>query len=165
MTSQTEFRLLTAFRSMQALHDMETSHLKKLASIAAEVKLPADKVIYREGDVGTAIYLIEEGQVAIEMNLPDGNRATVLTVGPGQLFGWSALFPPRRKTASARTVLPAKVIVIDATKLRDLFRTDHNLEHALLQRVTEVVADRLKATRERLATVMRPAGDVQPGQS
>lgn len=157
--------LLTTLRSMSCLHDMETSHLKKLAAIATMSKFSADQIIYREGDVGTAIYFVQEGQVAIEMNSPDGSRVNVLTVVPGQLFGWSSLFPSRRKTASARALTSTKVIMIKAADLRDLFQTDHALEYALFQRVTEVVADRLKVTRQQFATRLNSDSEAEAGRS
>jgi CRP-like cAMP-binding protein len=135
---------------MQPLHGMETEHLKKLASIASEVVFSEGETIYQEGDVGQALYLIEVGQVDIEMNLPEGGRVTVYTVGPGQLFGWSSLFPPRRKTASARAVTSTQAIVIEANRLRKLFEVDHTFESVIMRRVTEVVADRVKTTRLQL---------------
>jgi CRP-like cAMP-binding protein len=130
---------------------MEPDHVKKLAALATELKFAQGQVIYREGDLGQAIYFIEEGQVVIELNSPEGSPATVSTVGPGQLFGWSALFPPRRKRANARATLPTRVIAIDAARLQEVFRTDQQLENEVIQRVTEVIADRLSEARLHLA--------------
>jgi CRP/FNR family cyclic AMP-dependent transcriptional regulator len=150
MTSQTELRILTALRSMEPLHDLDSQHLKKLASIAVERKFPEGEIIYKEGDLGQAIYLVQAGEVVIEMEVPEVGRATVLVVGPGQLFGWSSLFPPRRKGARARVAKPMRAIVIEAGKLRHLFQSDHALEFAITQRITAIVADRVKATRMQL---------------
>ncbi len=88
------------------------------------------------------------------MSLPDGSRVTVLTLGPGHLFGWSSLFPPRRKTASVRTITPTKVISIDAVRLQYLFQLDHSLEHVMMMRMIDVVAERMKATRQLLANAL-----------
>lgn len=150
MTSQTELRILTALRSMEALHDMESDHLKKLASIAYEKEFAEDDIIYKEGDIGHAIYLIQEGEVVIDMEVPEHGRAVVLTVGPGQLFGWSSLFPPRRKAARAVVSKPTRAIILEANHMRRLFQADHQLEFAVTRRVTEVVADRVKMTRLQL---------------
>jgi CRP-like cAMP-binding protein len=83
----------------------------------------------------------------------------VYTVGLGQLFGWSSLFPPRRKTATARSVTPTRSIVIEANRLRDLFETDHTFESVIMRRVTEVVADRVKATRLQLLSLKTHSPD------
>lgn len=147
MTSQTELRILTVLRSMEPLHGLDSQHLKKLASIAVEQEFPEGEIIYKEGDLGEAIYLIQVGEVVIEMEVPEIGRTTVLVVGPGQLFGWSSLFPSRPKAARARVAKPMRAIVIEAGKLRHLFQSDHALEFAITHQITEIVADRVKATR------------------
>ena len=152
MTTQTELRMLTALRSMKALEGMETSHLKKLAALATPLKFAKDQTIYHAGVLGEAIYFIEEGEVVIEMNMPDASSpVTIYTVGPGHLFGWSALFPPRRKQSRARAVVPTHVIAINATGLREAFQHDQSLENDIIHRVNEVIAERLTATRQQLA--------------
>jgi CRP-like cAMP-binding protein len=149
--NQTELKILTALRAMKSLQGMKTPHLKKLTALAAEVNFTQDQIIYREGDLGQAIYFIEEGEVVIEMGLPDlSYPVKMYPVSQGQLFGWSALFPPRRKQARARAVVPTKVIAIDAAKLREVMLADQGLENALIQRVNEVIADRLAITRQQL---------------
>lgn len=152
MTTQTESRMLTALRSMKALEGMETSHLKKLAALAAPLKFTKDQIIYHAGVLGDAIYFIEDGEVVIEINLPESDSpVTMYTVGPGHLFGWSALFPPRRKQSRSRAVVPTHVIAISATGLRKAFQFDQDLENDIIHRVNEVIAERLTATRHQLA--------------
>jgi CRP-like cAMP-binding protein len=153
MTTQSELKILTVLRSMEVLHGLEASHVKKLASIAREMQFPEGEIIYRPGDIGQAIYLIQTGQVIIEMEVVGYGQVTVYTVEPGQLFGWSALFPPRRKSAQARVAKPTWAIVIPADQLLDLFHRDHNLEFAFTKRITETVVERMKATRLQLAKV------------
>jgi SulP family sulfate permease len=135
---------------------METAHLKKLAALASKIKFAKDQIIYREGDPGEAIYFIEEGQVLIEMNMPDVSTPVMMyPVGPGQLFGWTALFPARRKQARARAVVPTQVIAINAAGLQEAFQTDQGLENAIIQRATEVIAERMNAVRLQLARAVQ----------
>jgi CRP-like cAMP-binding protein len=148
------FRILTALRAIEPLQGLETPHLKKLAFIATETEFPADEIIYREGDFGQAIYLIQAGEVVIEMDVPDYGWVTLLSIGPGHLFGWSSLFPLRRKMARARVLNPIRAIVIDANQLRDLFRTDHELERAIMNRIAVVIADRVRTSRMQLAQTL-----------
>jgi CRP-like cAMP-binding protein len=137
---------------MKSLQGMKTSHLRKLAALATEITFDQDQIIYREGDLGEAIYFIEEGEVVIEMGLLGvSSLVKMYSVGPGQLFGWSALFPPRRKQARARAVVLTRAIAIDAANLRETMLADQGLENMLIQQVNEVIADRLAMTRQQLA--------------
>ena len=148
-----ELRILTEIRSMGLFHDLDPAHLHKLVSIATEVDFSPGEIICEEGEVGQAIYLVQEGEVTIEMVLSD-RMVTLFTVGAGHLFGWSSLFVERRKQARARVTEPARTIVIDAAQLRDLFRSDHQLERVIMHRMTQVIAERVYSARLQLAKAL-----------
>jgi CRP-like cAMP-binding protein len=151
LISRDHLRILTELRQFEFMKDMETTHLKKLASIASIIEFPKEKIIHEAGDLGKAIYLINEGQVNIEIDVPDHPTVTVLTVGPRQMFGLSSLFPPQRKKGRARVVRTMQAVVIYATDLRSLFRADHDLERAFFERTTRIINERIKATWLQLA--------------
>jgi CRP/FNR family transcriptional regulator, cyclic AMP receptor protein len=156
MTTQPELRILTALRSMKALQGVKPTHVKKLATLATEVRFAKDQIIYREGDLGDTIYFIKDGQVVIEMSVPDvDNPVMMYPVGPGELFGWSALFPTRRKQARARAVIPTQVIAVKVARLRELFLADQGLENAIIRCMTEAIADRMTITRQKLASMVK----------
>jgi len=147
---------------MHAFCNLDPLHIHKLASIASERQFEEGTIIYREGDVGKAVYLILEGEVAVEMEVVDYGPVTLFTLGPGQLFGWSSLFPTRRKQARARVVQPTQVIAINASQLRTLFRADHEMERAVMDCMTHVVVDRVRGARLELAKTL--AADLKKRQ-
>ena len=149
-----ELRIVTALRSMHAFQNLDALHLHKLASIATDIKFEEDEIIYRAGEVGQAIYLIQTGEIAVEMELVDYGPVRLFTLGPGQLFGWSSLFPTRRKQARAWAIQPARLIAINASQLRALFREDHKFERDIMDCMTEVVVDRVRGARLELAKTM-----------
>jgi CRP-like cAMP-binding protein len=149
-----ELKIVTTLRSMDLFHDLETPHLHKLAAIATEINFPEGETIYREGEEGKAIYLVQKGEVVIEMVLSVDNAITLFTIGPGELFGWSSLFPARRKQARARVQKTTQAIVINARQLRNLFRSDHKLELAIMNRMNQVIAERVYSARLQLAKAL-----------
>jgi CRP/FNR family cyclic AMP-dependent transcriptional regulator len=151
LMSKDELRIVTGLRSTEFLHGLDTTHLKKLAAIASEVEFPEGEIIHRAGDVGEAIYLIQEGQVNIDVDAPDGSRVTVLTIGAGQIFGLSSLFPPQRKKGTARVVKPTRAIVINSPKLLDLFEGNHELQAVIMGRTAKIINERVKSTWLELA--------------
>ena len=151
LISRDMLQILTALRQFDFLHNMDTSRLKKLASITEIKEFAEGTIIHEAGDLGTAIYLVQEGQVNIEIDVPNHAPVTVLKIGPGQVFGLSSLFPPQRKKGRARVVKKVQALVIDADKLRELFQTDHDLERAFMARTAQIINDRVKATWVELA--------------
>jgi len=148
--------LINSLGSMEFTQGLESKHLEKLASIAREVTFAEGETIFHEGDMDDEVYLVQEGQVAVEIHVPGRGRITILTVGPGQLLAWSSLFPPQRKTASGCTLSPTRAIAIDGAQLREACEADHDLGYTVIWRVAGLVAERLKATRLQLLDMFAP---------
>ena len=133
MTIQSVAKIL---KSNPWFDGLSEGHFKSLLSIAKEVRWPASKVIFREGEIATHLYLIIEGHVALEMNVPSRGKKTILTVGKDDVFGWSSVVP---------------VVGIKTTHaLRKLCELDHELGYLVYRRLTNVIAARLSATRLQL---------------
>ena len=150
MSTRAEFDIVTALRSMEFFHDMDPKHLRKLAAIANEVTFVRGDLVYQEGDLDKGMYLVQEGEVMIEMKSPDQGYAPVLTIGNGQLFGWSSLFPGQRKRARARVLKDTRALLLDTERLNYLFETDHLLENVIMRRMIKLVGERVYATRQKL---------------
>ena len=150
--AQRDLRILTLLRSSALMEGVDTKYLKKMVAIATEVEFPADTIIYRRGDAGQAIYLVEEGSVNIEMEASEAGeeRMTMITVKPGQFFGWSALFPSERKQAWTHTVTPLKAIAFDAVKLRDACKADQRFDYVLVRRAIKSTSYRMEAIRRQV---------------
>lgn len=149
--------MFEALRAAAFMHGMETAHLEKMAALAFEATFAQNQVIFREGDAGDVLYLIEEGLVALEVYTPGRGAMTILTIGPGQLLGWSAFFPDKRKTVSSRALVTTKAIALSAPQLRELCQQDHDLGYAVTWRIANLIADRLKATRIQMLDIFEVA--------
>jgi CRP/FNR family transcriptional regulator, cyclic AMP receptor protein len=130
--------------------DLVEPQRARLAQIALVVQWAENVTVFREGDSDVYLYVVSEGRVAIEVNLPGRGDLTILTVGPGEVFGWSSLFYQRPKTATARTVLATRAVALDAARLRELCDDDPKLGYVITRNLLQVVAERLKATRMQL---------------
>jgi CRP/FNR family cyclic AMP-dependent transcriptional regulator len=132
---------------------LEPEEQRRIAELASLCAWDAGATVFREGDRDSALYLVEVGRVAIEISVPGRGRVTILTVGPGEVFGWSSLFFQRPKTASARTVEPTRALALDAARLRALCDADTRVGYLLTQRILQVVSERLQATRMQLLDI------------
>jgi CRP-like cAMP-binding protein len=64
------------------------------------------EMIFRQGDQGVHLYLVESGRIKITTLAADGREAFVAIVGPGQVFGELSLFEGQQRTADARAMEP-----------------------------------------------------------
>ncbi|MDQ8174884.1 MAG: FAD-dependent oxidoreductase [Gemmatimonadota bacterium] len=72
----------------------------------------AGQDIVREGDVGTSLFLIQEGEVEVIKRGEDGTETRVATLGPGQQFGEVAVFQRVRRTATVRATSRVRLVQI-----------------------------------------------------
>lgn len=148
MGDQSIAELLQTIPWFQAL---EPPLFQKLVDICTIQTWDADSTIFREGDQDDSLYLILEGQVALEVYVQGHGRVTILTLGESEIFGWSAVIPVEgTRTASARAMRLTKTIAFDSESLRKVCDEDHDLGYHVYRRLTNVVAGRLSATRLQL---------------
>lgn len=150
MESTTAPSLLREHRFFQDLSDEQHA---ALAAVARLQTFPPGAPLFREGAFCDDLYLVCEGQVALEMYLPTRGQVRLLTVGPGELLGWSPLLTATPMTASAVALQPTEVLALAAAPLRKLCATNHDIGYALMRQVSISLAKRLLATRLQLIDV------------
>jgi CRP-like cAMP-binding protein len=81
-------------------------------------------------------------------------------LGPGDALGWSWAFPPNHWTLTAVALEPVTTLVFPATRLRHLCDDDPVLGSLVFRRISQVLLQRLTATRRRLAVAEHAAAGV-----
>lgn len=137
------------------LSGISGAYINVLASCARKVTMSAGTILAIERGAADAFYLIESGQVAIEIHVPHRGRIQLETVGPGGVVGWSWLIPPHQWHFDARAVEPTCALVLDAACLRDHCKNDSALGYEMLSRLVTIIAGRLTATRLQLLDVYK----------
>ncbi len=120
--------------------------LEELTTLWKPVNIKEGQVLFQKGDPGTSMFIIRKGEIAISVWTED-NQQTVLTVfGEGDFFGELSLFKSSPRSASAKAVRDAL-----------LFEMTHDDFYSFLQKrpgvsliMTEVIADRLRSTNEKM---------------
>ena len=117
---------------------------------------PPGTVIFREGDPANRFYLIERGKVSLASHNRDEPSVDIQTIGPGDVLGWSWLFPPHCWHYDAWAADDTRAVVFEATRLRDDCEADKAFGYELMKRVAQVLVHRLQATRLKLAQRHKP---------
>ena len=132
------------------LSGLEDRHLDLLVGCASDVRFDAGQFILREGEEANQFYLIRHGKVALEVFAPGHGPIIILTLGEGEILGWSWLVPPYRWTIDARAVELTRAIALDGKCLRTKSEEDHDLGYELFKRFAQIFVKRLAATRLQL---------------
>ena len=136
-------------RSLAFLRTMSDDHLRSLADLARLVEFEEGTVVFSECGPATHCYLIESGSVLLEICGPD-RCTTILTVGPGELLGWSAVLGNSRLTATARCQQPTVGFEFLGVDVLGLCDADPDLGYQLMRCLVRTLSGRLTATRLQL---------------
>lgn len=137
------------------LRGLKPEHLRLLADSAMRMHYEAGELIFREGDPANRFYLIEQGRASLEAHRKVGAPVAVQIIGPGDVLGWSWLFPPYYWHFDARALESTTAIFFYGTRLREQCEQDRDFGYEMMKRMTQVVLRRLQASRKQLLSVRR----------
>jgi CRP-like cAMP-binding protein len=107
-------------------------------------QLAAGEVLFRRGDLGTAFYVIQSGQVRISTLDLEGQEIILNTMEAGESFGELALIDQLPRTANAIATEPTTVLQLE----RDHFLHAIYDSPLLMQWVLQLVGDRARHMTE-----------------
>lgn len=142
--------VISLLRRTRFVEGLSPEIIRSLAGTAKVLELPAGTVLFTEGSHQDLIYVVVEGNVAIEMQVPRRGRVRLLTVGPGDLVGWSGLVSDGIMTSTAVVTEDAVLLALSSRQLLDVIRNDHEFGYLLMSRTAAAIASRLLATRLQL---------------
>jgi CRP-like cAMP-binding protein len=134
-------------------------HLEQIAKISRLRDFKPGDIIFRQGDPAQHIYLVSSGKVSLEICAAGSGCKPILTLGPGELLGWSAVLEQTCFTGRARAVEASRLVEINVAQLLTMFSHDPQFGYELMHRTALALAKRLSATRMQLLNVY---GDQMP---
>jgi len=115
-----------------------------------EVDLSRGATLFHEGDPGDQLYFIVSGKIKLGRTASDGRENLVAVMGPGEIFGETALFDPSPRSTSATAVSETRLAGLKHENLRKVIQHSPEVSAQLLQ----ALARRLRRTNENLADLV-----------
>ncbi|QES52781.1 hypothetical protein DEJ50_31110 [Streptomyces venezuelae] len=125
-------------------------------NLAREVNFPEGARIFDEGAPAESFWIVRSGTVTLELPVPGRRPAAIESLGPGELVGWSWLFPPYVWQLGAEAMTPVRAYEFDGATVRMQMDADPAFGSALGHWVGRVLAHRLHQTRTRLLDLSIP---------
>ena len=110
--------------STEIFRELNRDQLEKIANLCEEIRFDDGDKIITDGKTNDFFFILEEGRVDLRFEVPyrkTSKEMTVLTIEPGECFGWSALVPPHKATLSGYSIGKSRAIKIQAAKLLNFF--------------------------------------------
>jgi CRP-like cAMP-binding protein len=134
---------------------MPSDALQALVANLQLVALDRGELLFREGDPGDALYVIVEGEVAVQTEGPPPVATSRL--GPGAFIGEVALMTDQPRSATVVCVEAAELLRIDRHTLSRVLANHGDVLRAVLRFVRDRLVDRWMRT----SPLFRPFDDAQ----
>ncbi len=141
-TPQPPKMTLNAIRSVPLFGSLHDEAARELWSLLRTLDVAAGTLLFRAGDKGDALYLIESGRIQISITGEDQKPMVLAELAQGDFFGEMALIDGERRSADAR--------VSETARLAKLSRDDFLV---LIRNNPSVALDMLSALSSRLRRV------------
>lgn len=132
---------------------MDAGHIEALADITTQTALPRDAFVFRFGRPADTLYLLDDGDISLEIGDPGRDAIVMETLSAGDMLGWSWLFPPQRWHHDARCRTDVTVLGVDAAGLRAMMDDDPAFGFEIALCIGGMVVDRLENAHAQIATV------------
>jgi len=97
-------------------------------------EFPKGTVLFREGESGKEMYVVQSGQIAISKQVRDVEKV-LATLGPGEFFGEMALISNTARTATATCASDSRCLVIDPKTFEAMVRGNAEIAIRMIKKL------------------------------
>ncbi|CAM5999391.1 unnamed protein product [Sphagnum balticum] len=134
-------------KTVPFFNELSAWQLKKVSEIVFERSYEVGETVFEQDQPGAAIFLILEGQVAVEI-LKEGVCTQLALLERGSFFGEMALLDEAPRSASARSQSRCRTLALYRNDLSRLIQTDPSTACHIYRALARIVGDRLRTTNE-----------------
>jgi CRP/FNR family transcriptional regulator, cyclic AMP receptor protein len=158
--SSPELDRIQFLKTVPFFDELSNRQLKGVSDIMFERTYDADELIFEEGQPGAALFLILDGEVAVEVFRETTTRLAVLQ--KGAFFGEMALLDETPRSATARALERTRTLALYRNDLNGLVQRDAKTACQIYRSLAGMIADRLRLTNE-LVQMKTPSDNVGLG--
>src|SRR5256885_2190179 len=147
---------LEALRSVPLVASLDDDAARELRALLKVREVMRETPLFKTGDTGDGMYLIESGRVRIHVTDADGRKVTLAELAGGDFFGEMALLDGKLRSADAVVVEDARLAILSRADFLAFVRANPDVALEMLS----AIAERLRRTDELLRQrVSRNAND------
>jgi len=139
----------------EVMRSLSADEREKLIPLFKFEVYPTGKVIFREGDPGTKMYLVLNGVVQIEKGVDESNSTRLARLGRGEVFGEISVLDRSPRTASATAYLDTELLTFSRQQV-DSITTEHpGVAAKIFLGVAQSLAHRLRTADDEITQLTK----------
>ncbi len=134
-------------------HEMAPEMLEFIAGCGKNMHFTPGEFIGKQGDPADFLYVIREGNIALQLVHPTQGSLTIRSLRGGEIAGFSWIIPPYHLQFDLRALEHTSAVALDGTCLRKKCEEDYKLGYYLMKQSATVMMQRLVDTRIQLLDI------------
>src|SRR5207249_4251990 len=126
---------IESLRAVPLFASLDQKAVEELFSYLAIHNYFASDVVFRSGERGDAMYLVDRGKVRINITDADGHVVTLTELGPGDFFGEMAMLDGHGRSADAVVVADARLAKLTRKDFLSFMESDSRIALEMLTSV------------------------------
>jgi CRP/FNR family transcriptional regulator, cyclic AMP receptor protein len=135
-----------ALRAVPLFESLDNTAADEICSLLSSQDCKAGQILFRAGDAGDSMFLIENGKVQIGMKSKDGEELILAILAEGDFFGEMALIDGKPRSANATIVEDSRLAVLSRRHFLSFLRSSPDVAVEMITALTR----RLRRTDELL---------------
>ena len=132
-------------KQISLFKDLTDAELEIVMKKVFEKPYKKGATLFVEGMPGEVLYIVTEGGVEITKKTKGGDT-TIAQIGPGEIVGEMSLIDAGVRTASGKTNMDSKLVVITKKSFTDILESDPAIAAKILMALLRIVNGRLRTT-------------------
>ena len=126
---------IEAIRSVPLFASLHDEEADELVTLLQHRSLASDTLLFRAGDKGDAMYLIQSGRVRIAVHDADGREIVLAELAQGDFFGEMAIIDGKQRSADALVIEDARLSVLSRENFLRFINTNPGVALEMLSAV------------------------------
>ncbi len=123
----------------QMFSQLDDTSLHEVESAVSIRHVNRGEIIFNEGEVASAFFIVGQGKVKVFKLSPDGKEQILMIATPGDSFAEAALFAGGVYPASAQSLEQTELLIVNRERFVSLLGRNPNLAMNLIARLSQLL--------------------------
>lgn len=138
---------------------LDAAQLDRVVAMLKPCDVPAGVAIFREGEQGRSMYVVESGELVARQAGGSGRAVKLMRLRVGDFFGETTLIEMQPRPFTVTAEQPSRLLELTNRDLYALYKQDKDAYVMVLQNINRELCRRLRGAGNRLTAMADDADD------
>ena len=145
----------SSLKRIEIFSELTGREFAVVRSILKQKEYRQGEIIFHQNDAGNELYIVDRGRIAIEVQLPDGQKLEISEIESGNFFGEMSIFEDAPRSATCTTKEDSSLFSLDKTDFFNCMEKHPRIAAKMMYRMLNITASRLKNTDNFLSDMVQ----------